>query len=153
MLRAMSDLLSALHTPLAEEVTGLEQAEEGLRGQLDLRYGLLGFQIDHDEDAEVLRVAVRLPPPVGAGPEFLIWLLALNAESWTAKLGLDESGFLLVHVDLPVPAEPEVELLRDDVTESIDEIAQVIDEHLCNYLFERSLGTPAQLERWSGESE
>jgi Putative bacterial sensory transduction regulator len=153
MLRAMSDLLSALHTPLAEEVSGLEQADEGLRGQLDLRYGLLSFQIDHAEDAEVLRVAVRLPPPVGAGPEFLIWLLALNAESWTAKLGLDESGFLLVHVDLPVPAEPEVELLRDDVTESIDEIAQIIDEHLCNYLFERSLGTPAQLERWSGESE
>lgn len=153
MLRAMSDLIAALHTPLAEEVSGLEQADEGLRGQLDLRYGLLGFQIDHDEDVEVLRVAVRLPPPVGAGPEFLIWLLALNAESWTAKLGLDESGFLLVHVDLPVPAEPEVELLRDDVTESIDEIAQIIDEHLCNYLSERNLGTPAQLERWSGESE
>ncbi|HEX5659663.1 MAG TPA: hypothetical protein VFX59_20845 [Polyangiales bacterium] len=149
----MSDLLSALHTPLAEEVSGLEQADEGLRGQLDLRFGLLGFQIDHDEEAEVLRVAVRLPPPVGAGPEFLIWALALNAESWTAKLGLDDSGFLLVHVDLPLPAEPEVELLRDEVTESIDEIAQLIDEHLCNYLQERNLGTPAQLERWSGESE
>ncbi len=153
MLRTMSDLLAALHPPLAEEVSGLEQADEGLRGQLDLRYGLLGFHIDHDEDAEVLRVAVRVPPPVGAGPEFLIWALALNAESWTAKLGLDESGFLLVHCDLPAPAEMEIEPLRDDVTESIDEIAQLIDEHLCGYLFERNLGTPAQLERWAGESE
>lgn len=153
MLRAMSDLLTALHAPLADEVSGLERAEEGLRGQLDLRYGLLNFQIDHDEDAEVLRVAARLPPPVGAGPEFLIWCLSLNADSWTAKLGLDESGFLLVHVDLPAAAEAELELLRDDVSDSIDEIAQLIDEHLCTYLYERSLGTPAQLERWSGESE
>ncbi|MET0287474.1 MAG: hypothetical protein ABW352_23510 [Polyangiales bacterium] len=149
----MTDLLSALHAPLAEEVSGLENAEEGLRGQLDLRYGMLGFQIDHDEEAEVVRVAVRVPPPVGAGPEFLIWALALNAESWTAKLGLDDSGFLLVHVDMPAPAEAEVELLRDDITESIDEIAQLIDDHLCSYLSERNLGTPAQLERWSGESE
>jgi hypothetical protein len=149
----MTDLLASLHAPLAEEVSGLENAEEGLRGQLDLRYGLLGFQIDHDEDAEVLRVAVRVPPPIGAGPEFLIWALALNAESWTAKLGLDESGFLLVHCDLPAAAEAELDVLRDDVTESIDEIAQLIDDHLCNYLYERSLGTPAQLERWSGESE
>jgi hypothetical protein len=153
MLRAMSDLLSALHTPLAEEVSGLERADEGLRGQLDLRYGLLGFQIDHDEEMEVLRVAVRVPPPIGTGAEFLIWALALNADSWKAKLGLDESGFLLVHVDLPAPAEAELDLLRDDVTESIDEIAQLIDDHLCNYLLERNLGTPAQLERWSGESE
>jgi len=153
MLGAMSDLLTSLHPPLAEEVSGLEIAEEGLRGQLDLRYGMLAFQIDHEEDAEVLRVAVRVPPPVGAGPEFLIWALALNADSWTAKLGLDESGFLLVHVDLPAPAEVDLELLRDEVTDSIDEIAELIDDHLCNYLLERNLGTPSQLERWSGESE
>lgn len=153
MLAAMSELLTSLHPPLAEEVSGLEIAEEGLRGQLDLRYGLLGFQIDHEEDVEVLRVAVRVPPPLGAGPEFLIWALALNADSWTAKLGLDESGFLLVHVDLPAPAEADLELLRDEVTESIDEIAQLIDDHLCNYLAERNLGTPAQLERWAGESD
>jgi hypothetical protein len=156
MLRCMTELLEALHAPLLEEVSGLELAPEGLRGQLDLRYGLLSFQIDHDDDAEVLRVGVRLPPPVGAGPEFLIWCLALNAQSWDAKVGLEESGFLLVHVDLPASAslvEADVELLREDIIESIDDIAELIDDSLCTYLLERKLGTPTQIERWSGEQE
>jgi len=153
MLRAMSDLLEALHVPLLEEVSGLELHPEGLRGQLDLRYGLLSFQIDHDEESEALRVSVRLPPPVGAGPEFLIWCLSLNADSWDAKLALDESGFLLAHVDLPAPGDVEVELLRDDIIESIDDIAELIDDSLCAYLLDRKLGTPAQIERWSGEQE
>ena len=65
----MTELLEALHAPLLEEVSGLEHTPEGLRGQLDLRYGLLAFQIDHDDDAEALRVGVRLPPPIGAGHE------------------------------------------------------------------------------------
>lgn len=147
----MTELLEALHAPLREEVSGLELTAEGLRGQLDLRYGLLAFQIDHDDDAEALRVGVRLPPPIGAGHEFLIWCLSLNADSWAAKLGLDESGFLLVHVDLPAPTDAEVDVLREDIVESIDDIAELIDDSLCTYLLERQLGTPAQIERWSGE--
>jgi hypothetical protein len=146
----MSELLEALHTPLLEEVSGLEHAVEGLRGQLDLRYGLLAFQIDHDEEAEALRVAVRLPPPIGAGHEFLVWCLALNAQSFSAKLGFDDSGFLLVHADLSAPRGVDVDLLRDEITECIDSIAEMIDDSLCSYLLERRLGTPAQLERWSG---
>ncbi len=153
MLRAMTDLLEALHGPLLEEVSGLELAAEGLRGQLDLRYGLVAFQVDHDEEAEALRVGARLPPPLGTGHEFLLWCLALNAESWDAKVGLDEAGFLLVHVDLPAPAEADVEQLRDEITEAIDEIAELIDDSLCSYLLERRFGTPAQLERWSGDAD
>jgi len=149
----MTDLLEALHVPLLEEVSGLELVPEGLRGQLDLRYGLLSFQIDHDEEAEALRVSVRLPPPPGAGHEFLVYCLALNAQSWNAKLGLDESGFLLVHADLSAPSESEVELLRDDVIEAIDDIADLIDDSLCSYLLERRLGSPTQLERWAGDPE
>lgn len=144
----MTELLEALHTPLLEEVSGLELASEGLRGQLDLRYGLLAFQIDHEEESERLRVAVRLPPPIGAGPEFTTWCLAHNAHSYRAKLGLDDAGFLLVHADLPAPASVDVDLLRDDITECIDSIAELIDDSLCGYLLERRLGTPAQLERW-----
>jgi hypothetical protein len=149
----MTELLEALHAPLLEEVSGLELTPEGLRGQLDLRYGLLAFQIDHDDEAEGLRVGVRIPPPVGAGHEFLIWCLSLNAQSWDAKLGLDESGFLLIHVDLAAAADAEVELLREEIIESIDDIAELIDDSLCAYLLERQLGTPAQIERWSGEQE
>lgn len=146
----MSELLEALHAPLLEEVSGLELQPEGMRGQLDLRYGLLSFQIDHDEDSEAVRVGVRIPPPVGAGPEFLIWCLSLNAQSWNAKLALDDSGFVLVHVDLPADSD-EVELLRDDIIESIDDIAELIDDSITTYLLEHKLGTPAQVERWSGE--
>jgi hypothetical protein len=153
MLRAMSDLITSLHPPLAEEVSGLDLDDEILRGPLDLRYGMVSFQIDHEEEAEVVRVGVRLPPPVGAGPEFLIWLLAINEESRSAKFALDESGFLLVHLDLPADAEADVELLRDDVTDAIDQIAQLIDESLVTYLYDNSLGTPAQMERWGGEAE
>ncbi|MDB4985271.1 MAG: hypothetical protein JWN04_449 [Myxococcaceae bacterium] len=152
----MTELLEALHAPLLEEVAGLEYTPEGLRGQLDLRYGLLAFQIDHDDDVEGLRVGVRLPPPVGAGHEFLIWCLSLNAQSWDAKIGLDDSGFLLVHVDLPAAAgaaEADIDLLREDIIESIDDIAELIDDSLCTYLLDRQLGTPAQIERWSGEQE
>jgi hypothetical protein len=153
MLRRMTDLLEALHAPLLEEVSGLELHPEGLRGQLDLRYGLLAFQVDHDEESESLRVGVRLPPPIGAGHEFLIWCLSLNAQSWDAKLALDDSGFLLVHVDLTASAEAEAEVLRDDIIESIDDIAELIDDSLTSYLLEHKLGTPAQIERWSGELE
>lgn len=146
----MTELLEALHTPLLEEVAGLELASEGIRGQLDLRYGLLAFQIDHDPEDEVLRVAARLPPPVAAGHEFLVYCLALNAQSSHAKLGLDDSGFLLVHADVSAPEGLDVDLLRDDITGCIDAIAELIDDSLCPYLLERRLGTPAQLERWSG---
>lgn len=153
MLRRMTDLLEALHAPLLEEVAGLELAPEGLRGQLDLRYGLLTFQIDHEEEAEALRVSVRLPPPVGAGHEFLVWCLSLNTQSWEAKFGLDETGFLVVHADLPAASDGDVEILRDDVTDCIDSIAELLDDSLVPYLLERRLGTPAQLERWSSEAD
>ena len=106
MLRGMpTELLRAIHGPLLEEVSGLELTDAGLRGELDLRYGLVPFQIDHDAEAEALRVSVRLPPPAGGGPDFLVWCLALNGQYWDAKLGLDEDGFLLVHADVDERAE------------------------------------------------
>lgn len=149
----MTDLLEALHAALVDEVSGLELAADGLRGQLDLRYGLLTLQIDHEEELDHVRASVRLPPPVGAGPEFPIWCLSLNVQCYRAKLGLDDAGYLLVHADVPAPEGQEVELLRDELTERIDEIAALIDDSLCTYLLDRRLGTPAQLERWAGESD
>lgn len=146
-----TDLLRALHAPLLDDVSGLELDDDGLRGVLDLRYGLLAFQIDHDPDAEALRVSARLPPPAGAGSEFLVWCLSLNAQYWDAKLGLDEAGFLLVHADVDASPDSDTETLRSALIDRIDTIAELIDDDLCEYLLERRLGTPEQVKRWRSE--
>lgn len=146
-----TDLLRALHAPLAEEVTGLELEDDGLRGQLDLRYGIVSVQLDHDAEAEALRVSVRLPPPPAAGADFLVWCLALNAQYWDAKMALDEGGFLLVHADLDATPQTDLELLRGALIDRIDTIAELIDDDLCDYLLEHRLGTPEQLTRWRSE--
>lgn len=152
-MRAMpTELLRSLHVPLAEEVSGLTLGADGLRGQLDLRYGLVPFQIDHDPEAEALRVSVRLPPPPGAGTEFLIWCLSLNAQYWDAKLALDEAGFLLVHADVDATPDSELETLRSALIDRIDTIAELIDDDLCDYLVAHRFGTPEQLVRWQSET-
>jgi hypothetical protein len=152
MLRAMAtDLLRALHAPLADEVAGLALAEDGLRGELDLRYGVVALQLDHDPEAEALRVSVRLPPPPAAGADFLVWCLALNAQYWDAKLALDEGGYLLVHADLDATPHTDVAVLQVLLIDRIDTIAELIDDDLCDYLLEHRLGTPEQLARWRTE--
>lgn len=147
-----TELLRSLHAPLAEEVSGLTLCADGLRGQLDLRYGLVSFQIDHDPEAEALRISVRLPPPACAGPAFLVWCLSLNAQYWDAKLALDEAGFLLVHADVDATPDSDVELLRSALIDRIDTIAELIDDDLCDYLLQERLGTPEQLARWQSET-
>src|SRR4051812_21499848 len=143
MLRSMpTDLLSSLHAPLLEEVSGLELTDDGLRGELDLRYGLVPFHIDHDPDAEAVRVSVRVPPPPGGGADFLVWCLALNGQYWDAKLGLDENGLLLVHADVDALPDADIELLKATITERIDTIAELIDDDLCMYLLDHRLATP-----------
>ena len=146
-----TDLLRALHAPLAEEIAGLALLGDGLRGELDLRYGLVPLQIDHDPEAEALRVSVRLPPPPASGADFLVWCLALNAQYWDAKLALDESGYLLVHADVDATPDTEVALLQVALIDRVDTIAELIDDDLCDYLLEHRLGTPEQLARWRSE--
>jgi hypothetical protein len=148
-----TELLRALHAPLLHDVSGLELDDDGLRGQLDLRYGPVPLQIDHDPEAEALRVSVRLPPPAGAGSDFLVWCLALNAQYWDAKLALEETGFLLVHADLDATPDSDLEQLRGALVDRVDTIAELIDDDLCGYLLERRLGTPEQLTRWQADSK
>jgi hypothetical protein len=143
-----TDLLRALQGPLLEELTALELADDGLRAELELRYGICPLHIDHDPEAEALRVSVRLPPPPGAGPDFLIWCLALNAQYWDAKLALDEGGYLLVHADLDATPDSNLEQLRGALIDRVDTIAELIEDDLCDYLLKHRLGTPEQLSRW-----
>jgi hypothetical protein len=147
-----TDLLRALHGPLLEELSGLELAEDGLRAELELRYGVCPLQIDHDPEAEALRVSVRLPPPPGAGADFLIWCLALNAQYWDAKLALDEGGYLLIHADLDATPASELEQLRGALIDRVDTISELIEDDLCEYLLKHRLGTPEQLSRWTAQT-
>jgi hypothetical protein len=146
-----TDLLRALHAPLADEIAGLALVDDGLRGELDLRYGLVPLQIDHDPEAEALRVSVRLPPPAASGPAFLVWCLALNAQYWDAKLALDDGGYLLVHADVDATPETDLAQLQVALIDRVDTIAELIDDDLCDYLLEHHLGTPEQLARWRSE--
>ena len=148
-----TELLRALHAPLAEEIVGLALDEAGLRGELDLRYGVVPLQIDHDPEAEALRVSVRLPPPPASGHDFLVWCLALNAQYWDAELALDENGFLLVHADVDATPDTEIGLLRVALIDRVDTIAELIDDDLCDYLLAHRLGTPEQLSRWRSQLE
>lgn len=149
----MSELLRTLRSALKEDVSGLELAEDGLRTELELRYGVCPLHIDHDPDAEALRVSVRLPPPPGAGADFLIWCLALNAQYWDAKLALDEGGYLLIHADLDATPDSDLEQLRGALVDRVDTIAELIEDDLCDYLLEHRLGTPEQLARWQAQTQ
>jgi hypothetical protein len=143
-----TELLRALLGLLRDELSELELADDGLTAQLDLRYGICSLHIDHDPEAEALRVSVRLPPPAGAGADFLIWCLALNGQYWDAKLALDEAGYLLVHADLDATPASDLEQLRGALVDRVDTIAELIEDDLCDYLLEQRLGTPEQLNRW-----
>lgn len=146
-----TELLRALQGLLQDELSGLELADDGLIADLELRYGPCSLHIDHDPEAEALRVSVRLPPPAGAGPDFLIWCLALNGQYWDAKLALDETGYLLVHADLDATPDSDLAQLRGALIDRVDTIAELIEDDLCEYLLEHRLGTPEQLSRWRTE--
>lgn len=149
-----TDLLSSLRDNLdkATPVSGLEMTDDGLRGTLGCQYGEVTLQVDHDPEAEAIRVSARTPPPPGAGPEFLIWCLALNAQYWDVKLALDEDGLLLVHADVDADSEMDATVLGVAIGDRVDTMVQLLDDDLCGYLTRRRLGTPTQLERWEAAS-
>ncbi|MAQ17746.1 MAG: hypothetical protein CMN30_23490 [Sandaracinus sp.] len=104
--------------------------------------------VDHDPEAEMLRVSAAVPPPAGSGRSFLLWCLALNARYWDVKVGLDDRGLLLVHSDLDVDDELDIEVVAAQVIERSDTVVDLIDDDLVEWLLEHDLGTPAQRERW-----
>ena len=149
-----SALLESLGELVEDDLDGVTLTPEGLRAVADARFGEVTIRIDHEEDEEAdegtasLRVQVSVPPPAGAGPEFLLWCLATNTQYWGVKVGLDEDGMLAVHADLEAEGGRADELLAADVLDRVESVLQLLDEDLTEYCLAHGLGTPAQRGRW-----
>ena len=146
-------ILETLRSLLEDDLDGVTATPEGLRAVSDQRFGEVTLRIDPDEDEQddgtiALRVQAIVPAPIGAGSEFLIWCLHLNNSYWAVKLGVDDSGMLVVHAD--VEAEPDVKLaaLAAEVIDRAESILQLLDEDLVEYCLGAGVGTPAQQARW-----
>jgi len=141
------DVLTTLRDALAGELPDIEVNGSGLTAHVDSRYGRLALRFDHDPQATSIRISTLLPPPPGAGPEFLTWCLSTNTLYWDVKIGLDARGMLLVLAD--------VDLEQADLTDTahvllarVSAMGELIDDDLVPYMLDHQLATPAQRERW-----
>lgn len=141
------DLLSALRSRLEEDIDGISETEQGLEAIVDARFGEVALQVEHDEEAESLRVMVPIPPPAGAGQDFLLWALSTNIQYWDVKIGLDEGGQLVIHADVDAAGQ-EIGDLAGLLVDRTETILELLDEDLVEWLLEHQLGTPQQRERW-----
>lgn len=145
----MSDLLDELYKHLRDDLEGLQRTPDAVRFLADGRYGEVTVVVEHDAEAEMLRVSAAVPAPAGSGRSFLIWALSLNASYRDVKTGLDRRGRLLVHSDLDAPTDVPAQAIAITVVERADAVVDLIDEDLVDWLLEHGLGTPEQRERWS----
>lgn len=146
-------ILETLRSLLEDDLDGITATPEGLRAVTDARFGEVTLRVDPDDDEKndgtiALRVQALVPTPIGAGSEFLIWALNLNNSYWAVKLGVDDTGMLVVHAD--VEAEPDVKLasLAAEVIDRAESILGLLDEDLVDYCLGSRIGTPAQRQRW-----
>lgn len=114
------------------------------------RFGPVLIRIEHDPEAAAVRVAVPMTPPAGAGPDFLLWCLAVSAQYFHVKVGLDDEGMLLFHADIDADEDAGLAWLTDAVVERAETILELLDEDLVPFLLGRSLGTAQQRARWQG---
>lgn len=141
LLRKLSDLLAA-------DVKGLRIEGERLSASSEARFGAVAMEIDYDQANDALRVSVPVAVPPGAGKSFLLWCLAMNVSYWDVKTGVDEQGRLVVHSDLDLPAEDDLEELAREVVDRVESVLDFLDEDLVGWLLANDLGTPAQRQRW-----
>ncbi len=114
------------------------------------RFGPVQIRVEHDSEAASIRVFVPLTPPSGAGPDFLLWCLAVSAQYFHVKVGLDDEGMLIFHADIEAGEEAGPEWLADTVVERAETILELLDDDLVPFLLGRSLGTAQQRARWQG---
>ncbi len=148
-----NDLLERLLGELSDEIDGIARTPAGLEAIVDARYGELPLLVEHDAEAESVRVSVTLPPPAGAGIELLLWCLHLNSQYWDVKVGLDDEGRLLVHADLDVSLELPDDELAAMVSDRAETVVDLVDDDLLSWVLAHDLGTPAQRQRWLAPSE
>lgn len=144
----MRDLMGELFDRVEEDLDGVTLTPDGMQAIVDGRFGEVTVAVEHDPEAEMLRVCARVPAPAGTGRSFLIWCLAMNARYWDVKIGLDESGLLLVHSDFDIEEELGLEAIAAALVERADTVVDLIDDDLVDWLLEQGFGTPAQRERW-----
>jgi len=143
-----TDLLRSLLPLVEDDLDDVEADPDGLHASLSTRYGEVELRVEHDVDAESLRVGVAIPPPAGAGRGFLIFCLSLDVRYWDVKVGLDDTGFLLLHSDLSAPEDEDQAALASLLVERSDAVVDLLDDDLVGYMLEHDLGTPAQRDRW-----
>jgi len=142
------EIIEALCDLMGSRLPGLTRVDSGMEAQLEWRYGRLNLTFDHDQEAESIRIFICVPPPAGAGPEFLTWCLATNVLYWDVKLGLDGPGMLVVHADVDLE---QADLVRtaEVLLGRVDAMSELIDGDLVAYIDKHGLATPAQADRWA----
>lgn len=146
----MSETLTAIYTIIEEDLDGLTDSGDGLSFVTDARYGEVTLEIDHDAEAESIRVSAGIAPPAGSGRSFLVWCLAVNTRYWDVKIGLADDGRLLVHSDLVAEEGADPGKLATEVVDRAETVIELLDDDVVTWLLEHALGTPAQIERWTG---
>ena len=147
-----SDILEALRELMEPELSGIQRQGSGLYVTQERRYGRLVLRFDFDPSAESLRMYTTVPPPPGAGPEFLVWCLSTNTLYWDVKIGLDAHGMLLVHSDVDLDQADLTSTARV-LLDRVKAMHELLDDDLVEYLLKSKLATPAQAERFARGAE
>jgi hypothetical protein len=141
-------VLEALAELLVAELPGLQIQGTNMQAQLETRYGRVALRFDFDPNAESIRMYTTVPPPAGAGHEFLLWCLSMNTLYWDVKFGLDAQGMLLVHSDVDLDQADLTSTTRVLIERAVA-MRELLDDDLVQYLLKHKLATPAQEERWT----
>ena len=144
------DILEALRELMEPELSGIQRQGSGLYVGQERRYGRLMLRFDFDPAAESLRMYTAVPPPPGAGPEFLVWCLSTNTLYWDVKIGLDAHGMLLVHSDVDLD-HADLNSTARVLLDRVKAMHELLDDDLVEYLLKSKLATPAQVERFTRE--
>lgn len=144
------DILEALRELMEPELSGIQRQGSGLYVSQERRYGRLMLRFDFDPAAQSLRMYTAVPPPPGAGPEFLVWCLSTNTLYWDVKIGLDGHGMLLVHSDVDLD-HADLNSTARVLLDRVKAMHELLDDDLVEYLLKNKLATPAQVERFTRE--
>jgi hypothetical protein len=143
-----ADILEALTELLGAELPGLQLQGTSMQAGVEARYAKVVIRFDFDAGTESIRISTAVPPPAGAGQEFLLWCLTTNTLYWDVKIGLDAQGMLLVHSDVDLDQADLTSTARV-LIERVLAMRELLDDDLVTYIQRHRLATPAQEDRWS----